>query len=208
MSRSRRRADRIRSEVPIASVLNDLGYVVRTDAADREQQFSCDLHGDGLDNKPSARAYPDSNSWYCFACNKSRDAIQTLREKRGLGFSEACKILEKSYGLPDLPWLEDEKWVNPQSEINALISPPQTFEQSQQRVFSLLDTQVRDQILSLENLLGLWEAHDLIVWHVEENLWDSKKGIENMSRLLDRALEKIKTGVRDGRSDTANSHHP
>jgi hypothetical protein len=104
--------------------------------------------------------------------------------------------------------LEEEKWVNPQSEIDALISPPQIFEQSQRRVFSLLDTQVRDRILALEPLLGLWEAHDLIVWHVEENLWDSKKGIENMSRLLDRALEKIKVGVRSGRVDTINGRHP
>ena len=206
MSRSRRRADRIRSEIPITSVLNDLGYAVRIDAEDREQQFSCDLHGDGLDNKPSARAYPDSNSWYCFACNKSRDAIQTLREKQGLGFSDACKILEASYGLPELPWLEEDQWVNPQSEFDALISPALTFEQSQQRVFSLLDTQVEDRILNLESILGLWEAYDLIVWHVEENLWDGKKGIESMSRLRGKALQKIKESIHAGVNKADSSY--
>lgn len=64
-SRAKQRADRIRSEVPIIRVLADYGYHVNPDGEDREQQFSCDLHGSGQDRKPSARVYPSTNSWYC-----------------------------------------------------------------------------------------------------------------------------------------------
>lgn len=64
MGRAKQRADRLRAEVPILKVLEDYGYRVTSDW-DREQQFQCDLHGDGLDNKPSARVYPDSHQWYC-----------------------------------------------------------------------------------------------------------------------------------------------
>lgn len=67
MGRAKQRADRIRADVRIIQILSDYGYNVNPDGGDREQQFSCDLHGDGSDSKPSARAYPSSNSWFCVA---------------------------------------------------------------------------------------------------------------------------------------------
>lgn len=51
--------------VPISDVLTRLGYQVRTDGGHREQQFSCDLHGDSRDKMPSGRMYPETNSTYC-----------------------------------------------------------------------------------------------------------------------------------------------
>ena len=75
------RAQRIKELIPIEQVLSDYGYAVHSDLGEREQQFSCDLHGDGSDNRPSARVYPETSSWYCFACSKARDAIATAQEK-------------------------------------------------------------------------------------------------------------------------------
>lgn len=63
--RAKAAADRIRELVPILEVLVTYNYRVRADGGEREQQFQCDLHGTGKDNKPSARVYPESNSWYC-----------------------------------------------------------------------------------------------------------------------------------------------
>ena len=63
MSRLKERIARIREEIPIATVLAHYGYRVRDDGGEREQQFPCDLHGDGQDNTPSARAYDDH--WNC-----------------------------------------------------------------------------------------------------------------------------------------------
>ena len=79
MGRAKDAADRIRAEVPIVDVLYGYGYAVHPDGEDREQQFSCDLHGDGADTKPSARVYPDGGSFHCFACGRSRDAITLVR---------------------------------------------------------------------------------------------------------------------------------
>jgi DNA primase len=109
MGRSKDSADRIRSEVPIIRVLYDYGYEVSPDGGDREQQFSCDLHGDGSDSKPSARVYPDTSSFHCFACGRSRDAITLVREKEGLDFWPAIKKIEADYGLSPLPWSGDEE---------------------------------------------------------------------------------------------------
>ena len=91
------RAKRIKEEIPILSVLAGYGYDVHGDT--REQQFKCDLHGDGHDNAPSARVYPETNTWYCFACGKVRDSISTVMEKEGLDFNQACKGLEIKYNL-------------------------------------------------------------------------------------------------------------
>ena len=49
------------NSVPISDVLVRLGYNVRTDGGHREQQFSCDLHGDTRDKMPSGRMYPETN---------------------------------------------------------------------------------------------------------------------------------------------------
>lgn len=90
MSRGKKRADRIRAEIPIQRVLADYGYNI-DGGYDGEQQFSCDLHGDGRDNKPSGRVYPSSGSWYCVAVDErvlTSDGWTTLRD---LGF----------YGLRD-----------------------------------------------------------------------------------------------------------
>jgi intein/homing endonuclease len=70
MSRAKQRADRIRQDIDIVQVLADYGYKVNPGGGDREQQFSCDLHGDGSDSKPSARVYPSSNSWYCVSVHE------------------------------------------------------------------------------------------------------------------------------------------
>jgi len=107
-SRAVKRADRIREMIPIVQVLADYGYDVRADGGDREQQFPCNLHGDGFDLKPSARVYPDSQSWYCFGCDLSRDAIATVRGNEGLSFWEAVRKLEQVYELPPLPWADEE----------------------------------------------------------------------------------------------------
>ncbi len=109
MGRAKESADRIRSEVPIVEVLYEYGYQVHPDGGDREQQFSCDLHGDGADTKPSARVYPDSSSFHCFACGRSRDAITLVREKENVSFWGAVKWLEAKYNLEPLPWSGPEE---------------------------------------------------------------------------------------------------
>jgi len=196
MGRSKDRADRIREKIDIVRVLYDYGYDIHPDADDREQQFSCDLHGDGFDNTPSARVYPETDSWYCFACGRSRDAIQTVREKKGMSFWEACGLLEKNYGLPSLPWSDSdeqrEQVVTPQDEIREALKPHRTFEDELKRVRRQLDLATVDRDLSMSAVLGLWEVFDKINWAVRENVWEEGKGKVALAKLRSRVLFKRK----------------
>lgn len=183
MSYSSRRADRIREKIPIVDVLVRLGYPLREDFRDRQQQFPCDLHGDTL---PSARVYPESNSWHCFGCGKTRDAVSTIMEKLGLSFTEACRKLEKDFDLPPLPVEEDEKEVQKadiQRIIAAQLETAPTFEEERERVFRILDRQTRGKSLSLPNILRLWEFYDKVTWMVEKESLTPEKGRLTMAEL-------------------------
>jgi DNA primase len=164
MSRSKQRADRIRAEIPIAEVLASYGYQV-DGASDREQQFRCDLHGDGNDGKPSARVYPDEGHWYCFACARSRDAIQTVREKEGLEFSAACSQLEQRFKLPPLPWVEDDK---PDWE-SALERPTITATDAHARASRVVESITREKSLPLPAVLLAWERLDEMASRLEQD---------------------------------------
>jgi hypothetical protein len=163
MGRGRQRADRIREAVPLDGILADYGYDV-VPSADREQQFSCDLHGDGADNKPSARFYPDSSSWYCFACSRSRDAITTVMEKEGVSFGQACSILEKRAGLPPLPWDASDEDAQSEDEVVIPSDPEPGMEVAIPAVLNLIDAVVRDREVTLDRVLRFYEAYDRIVF--------------------------------------------
>lgn len=170
MSRSKARADRIRSEVSLLDVLASYGYNVHSDGGDREQQFSCDLHGDGQDSKPSARVYPETQRWYCFACATSRDAIQTVREKEGLDFHAACDHIEKRYNLPTLAW---EEGVRPKTVAEDLedsfLVPDTTPQDWKARIDTILKSTTREKSLPLDVLLGFWEECDRLGSYMDLN---------------------------------------
>lgn len=188
MSRAKQRADRIREVVPLDQVLENLGYGVMS-GSDREQQFSCDLHGDGSDGKPSARYYPESTSWYCFACGRSRDAIATTMEKQGMSFSEACKLLETQFDLPPLPWKDDAAPVkNSFQEVvpNAKVQP--SIDEMAHTLKRLLDGLTKDGTFSLDTSLRLWEAYDRILFMYNEKQVAEDKVRSSLERIAGNAL--------------------
>lgn len=180
MATIRERLDRIHREVPIAQVLADLGYGVRGDGEHREQQFSCDLHGDGRDSKPSARVYPESSSWYCFACSRSRDAVDTLQAKKpGLDLKDAIRAIEKRYGLPDLPW-DDERPRNPTSqvtqEVKQALDPTRSFQDDSRVLKGTLEWVTKERVLPLEKVCAFWEALDQVAYKVEKEIFNETLG--------------------------------
>ena len=201
--RARQAADRIREHVPIIRILAAYGYRVREDGGEREQQFSCDLHGDGRDGRPSARVYPASNSWYCFACDRTRDPIQTVREKEGIEFWPAVKLLEESVGLDPLPY--DGSWSKEDvvSTVAKVLDPQKTWADDERRVRSLLDSITLDRTLPLDTLLKFWAAFDRIVFHVkgpqgDGGVWPEGKGRAMLAGLLPRIQEAEKEAVQGG----------
>jgi len=200
MSRARQRADRIREEIDITQVLADYGYPVHAGYGG-EEQFSCDLHGDGTDNKPSARVYPESNSFYCFACDRTRDAIQLVREKEGLGFWDAVKALEKRYGLGRMEYDEEVEYRKDPAkgfadEMGERISgPPETWEDEAKRTKTRLDGFTLGKDIPLGALLKFWENYDKVCYLVEKELLHQDVGKAALIRIREEALEKMKGSV-------------
>jgi len=189
--RNKKRLARVKDEIPIVSVLATYGYHVRTDGGDREQQFPCDLHGDGQDNKPSARVYPQSNSWYCFGCRLTRDTVQTVRDKEDLGFLDAVAYLEKKYHLPPLPWEEDDG--EDQDEQVAILSHQgKTFEDDCNRFRTFLDPITRERTLPMRSTLTYWEGFDKLVYMVAMDMLKEDTGRQALNQLRLRLIEAVK----------------
>ena len=185
MSRAKKSADRIREVIPLSSVLYRYGYGVIEDAGYREQQFSCDLHGDGRDNAPSARLYPDSNKFYCFACGRARDAISLTQEKEGLSFWNAVRKLEKEYGLDPLPWEPTEEKIR--LEDTLFVTKGQTPKQVLHRAERLIQGFYEDGKDPIQ-IARFWEAHDKIYWYLNKDDADE----EVCLKLAGQVLEHIK----------------
>ena len=171
-----KRAKRIQESISIEVVLRDIGYPVRGGGM-REEQFPCDLHGDGRDGAFSARVYPESASWYCFACAKSRDAIETYRDKFGLEFGEACELIEKKYGLSVWKWQPREETAQETIEDTS----EQDFESMRQRVERLLCMVQREK--PMLDILAFWEGYDCVLWHLEKELWDYPRAFAGLKRI-------------------------
>lgn len=191
MSRARARADRIRKAIPITSVLASYGYAVH-EGQDRQQQFSCDLHGDGQDSKPSARVYPETQQWYCFACATSRDAIQTVREKENLDFRGACDVLESRFKLPPLPWTsedgEEPEGGRGGTSEDLFFIPPPTAQEGKERVRKLLLGITQEKALALKDTLLLWEEFDRLCSFLEK---DPEGLLDEFMNLRNRVVRTI-----------------
>lgn len=152
------RADRIKREIPLDRLLSEYGYAVYEGSG--EQQFSCDLHGDGSDGSPSARFYPESNSFYCFACGKARDSIALVMEKEGLEFNKACQALERKYGLSEWQYEKKEKVDVFQEKQETFISDTEKVAQS---VYKKLTWITKERSVDYSLSLRLWEGYDLLI---------------------------------------------
>ena len=192
--RSRQAADRIRATVPILQVLADYGYEVDPRAEDHEQQFRCDLHGDGKDGKPSARVYPEGGQFFCFACGRSRDVLSLVQEKEGKSFWESVALLEKRWGLPALPWVEREKEDTPADLVARALDMSLTPERALSRLESLLMGVTKDRVLPPAKCAALWEVFDRLAYALSEG---------KSQAVLPAALKAIATvkkavGVKEG----------
>lgn len=126
----------IHRQLPMARVLLHYGVELRHPDPHQETSYACPLHGDGNDSSPSARLYPDTQSTYCFACQRARDAVGWVREKEGLPFWAAIRRLEDLFNLEPLPshvaMLRDGAGVSDEGDsrkpaVNALETQLQSY---------------------------------------------------------------------------------
>ena len=197
VGRSRRRADRIRADVPMARVLHDYGYAVNPEGEDREQQFPCDLHGDGSDGKASGRLYPSSNSMYCFACGRARDAVSLAMEKEGLKFHDALDRLEKRYGLPTLPDDgSDDEEERTQTVADVLAEHPVPYGEAVERADRFLRRLTTARALPMDETIRLWWDLDRARHGVTNEAWPDAKASAAVDAVRNAARAAV--GIDDG----------
>lgn len=194
MNRLKRRADRVTELTRMGALLGEYGYHVHDDDH-REQQFACDLHGP--DNKPSARLYGMTNSFHCFACAKSRDVIEFVRDKEQIGFKDAIEVLERRLDLPVLAWEdEDDEGHEPVDttarEIDELSNPKVSYDDTKIRVQTFLDGLTEERDTTAMDLLKFWEVFDRIDYHVHNDHWNEDKGTMAMGALREQVMVRLK----------------
>lgn len=175
-----KRAERIKNTLGIESVLSKYGYNVQE--LNREQQFRCDLHGDGNDNAPSARVYPDTGTWYCFACGKTRDVISTVMEKEGMTFAQACTNLEKLLGL--------EVWEYNRNEVfqDDFEVSKETLEEKGEIIKRRLEIIIKERAVSFEASIKLWEAVNFL------SLAKESQSHAQWDKIAERITKEIEDG--------------
>jgi len=108
-------------DVPIIRLLVDCGIDLDTGDESIPQQMACPLHGDGQDQKKSARYYPDSNRVKCWGCGVSRDTIEWFKDFYNASFNEAVLTLVKDYTDLELEDLGDGKYKRREVEGKAVL---------------------------------------------------------------------------------------
>lgn len=74
---------------PIADVVASYGIALRPSG--RALVGRCPFHPDG--GRPNLYVYPETDSFYCFRCAVGGDAIEFVRRRENVGFSEAYRRL-------------------------------------------------------------------------------------------------------------------
>jgi hypothetical protein len=89
IGRAWKRAERLKSEVPITRVIG-MYTTLRHSGADSVGR--CPLHEN---KRPSLHVYPATNSFHCFGCGEGGDVLTFLQKKESLTFGQALEALEK-----------------------------------------------------------------------------------------------------------------
>ncbi len=84
----------IKSRARLGDILQSKG-LIHTNTV--ESQWACFFHG--VDNKKSARYYPESDSAYCWVCKESWDIISFTMKDQGLSFGRCLDYLVKAYSI-------------------------------------------------------------------------------------------------------------
>lgn len=100
------------NSIDIYSVLQKLGIEVI-----RNRKALCYMH---QDHNPSMTIYGNTNSWFCFTCNKGGNVINLVKSYFKCDTDVACKWLEVEFGISPRPagW----KWTRRKGSVKTKLS--------------------------------------------------------------------------------------
>ncbi len=137
-------------------------------------QGLCPFHDD---HNPSFTVYEDTNSWYCFGCQKYGDIINFIQEIEHLDFISAIKKIEDETGIEFFSREKDEETGEEKKKIS--------------------HATLAEIILNMHHFITLRDTEE-ILW------WDGKKwcfnGETKIKELCQRIIEEI------GKMEKATNH--
>lgn len=84
----------IKSQLSIERVLNEYGITIN-----KNNHIKCPFH---KDDKPSLRIYPETNTYTCFGCDKTGDAIQFIQDIDKCTKHQALKKAKELIGTAEI----------------------------------------------------------------------------------------------------------
>lgn len=188
------RAQQILRMVSAYDVLRANGVELSGSEA-KEEQFRCPFHG--VDNKPSARIYPESatgpsHAW-CFVCQEKRwDAIGLWRKFNGgdeTPFGRVLAQMEKAYNLPPI-------------EMPRELGGAGVVDNSEMEAFETLFTacenrlkRAKDSYRQLSDMVGYLSASsilDKLRHRVDQKQITPQRASTTLNQLLERIGEKVR----------------
>ncbi len=82
--------DPVAQRIPILELAAKLGLSLKGRTA---SCYNLSAHKNGSDNNPSLTFYPATDSYYCFSCRVSGDAITLVMKVKGFSFKQAVNFL-------------------------------------------------------------------------------------------------------------------
>ena len=114
MSISNEFLDRLLASVNIVDVI---GRRVTLERKGGAYWAKCPFHGSGEERTASFKVYEDTNTFHCFGCKESGNAIHFLRKHDGVDFVEAVEMLASQVGM-EVPKQENSVDTSKATQIN------------------------------------------------------------------------------------------
>jgi DNA primase catalytic core len=118
---NKRRSPFVQSVLDQIPIENEIGKDVQLRHSGKKFSGLCPFHND---THPSFEVYPQTQSWFCYGCQKGGSLIDYVMYRDGVKPSEAIHHLCETYNIPQPSWNEKEKaeWEKAKEEKELISS--------------------------------------------------------------------------------------
>ena len=137
--------EEVRQANDIVRVVEEAGVTLKK--AGKLLQGFCPFHQDK--KTPSFTVYPESQSFYCFGCNRGGDVFSFIEQTRNCGFVEAQRELAHRAGITPPSWTPAQEQEQKRKRVNEDI-----LTATVQFYFKKLPQEVKDYLMKKRGLTG------------------------------------------------------
>jgi DNA primase len=176
----------VKEQVSIYQILRDYG--VEFVGGGFPEQIHCPFHFP--DTNRSARVYPDSNSVYCWVCDKTFDVLEFVKDKEEVSFGEAISLLKKRY---DVEIFVPDYEARLYAFRHKIMPQDEDFSAVVDRLFIIFTAALT------HDELGVILSEYNECWATKEDLIASGKAdADSLKQWLEQSKIKLVEGVRNG----------